>query len=360
MKVLLKNIKPNPYRNMAKYPINRYKVEKLKKSIDQTGFWDNILARPAPNEPEGVVQLAYGHHRLIALQELGIEEVDIPVKDLDDAIMLQVMVNENMTDWTPNTAVMNESVRAVRDYLNGELEKHDYKDSHETIRVLFESEHAYMQTKRKKVGQATILRFLGKNWTNYMVQNALENLAREDELEAIEQIEQPSHAKEFRKALREVEEELKEKQPTQETHSEDGEDDTPEPAREITIEKKKELAAKIQQKLQEERQSRKAFTKTNPSHPHFRSTRDKIKSMIREEVNQESEFEAAHRMIKYDLETIEEKAGDLTRKINHFNMRLNDMNVEKISQMSTVGMSETFISTVRAIRSLMEKLEITF
>lgn len=137
---------------MDKYPINRFKVEKLKKSIDQTGFWDNILARPKPGHtffvsediyvdgefggnwderecvlvgPEcedsdptndeliylydrnqmrhvayypPIVELAYGHHRLIALQELGIEAVDIPVKELDDAIMLQVMVNENTTD----------------------------------------------------------------------------------------------------------------------------------------------------------------------------------------------------------------------------------------------------------------------
>ena len=36
------------------------KIESLAKSINQTGFWDNILAR----KKNGKIQIAYGHHRL--------------------------------------------------------------------------------------------------------------------------------------------------------------------------------------------------------------------------------------------------------------------------------------------------------
>jgi len=49
------------------------------------------------------------------------------------------------------------------------LAEYEYKDSNKSIRVLFESEHAYNQTKRKPegVGQTTILKFLGKEVAKY-------------------------------------------------------------------------------------------------------------------------------------------------------------------------------------------------
>ena len=61
----------------------------------------------------GKVEIAYGHHRMVALQELGIKEVDIPVKALDDATMIKIMANENMEDWETNTSVINETVLTV-------------------------------------------------------------------------------------------------------------------------------------------------------------------------------------------------------------------------------------------------------
>ncbi|GAH85311.1 unnamed protein product [marine sediment metagenome] len=45
MKVKIKDLEPNPFRDMDHYPINPEKIESLKNSISQTGFWDNILAR---------------------------------------------------------------------------------------------------------------------------------------------------------------------------------------------------------------------------------------------------------------------------------------------------------------------------
>lgn len=109
------------------------------------------------------------------------------------------------------------SPRAVRDYLNSVIRK--YESWEELVAAAeissgFISETSislsrFKQLKTTGVGREIIKKFLGGNWTNYMVENALSNLAREDELEAIEKIESPSHAREFRKAIAEVEAELK-------------------------------------------------------------------------------------------------------------------------------------------------------
>jgi len=114
MKVLVENLVENPFRKLEKYPIDPYKVEALKISIGETTFWDNILTR----ERNGKYQIAYGHHRLIALRELKIKEVDIPVKDISDADMIRIMANENMDDWNLSPAIINETVAVAKEYLD--------------------------------------------------------------------------------------------------------------------------------------------------------------------------------------------------------------------------------------------------
>ena len=47
MKIEVKNLEPNPYRNIKKYPFDKEKLKALKTSITETSFWDNILARPS-------------------------------------------------------------------------------------------------------------------------------------------------------------------------------------------------------------------------------------------------------------------------------------------------------------------------
>ena len=96
MKVKVKDLKANPYRNIKEYPINAVKVEALKASISESGFWDNVLARSI----KGQVQVAYGHHRLEALRQLDPDLiVDIPVKKLSNEMMLKIMANDNMDQW---------------------------------------------------------------------------------------------------------------------------------------------------------------------------------------------------------------------------------------------------------------------
>ena len=107
----LDKIKPNPFRHMDRYPIQRDKVEALKASLRRTGFWENIVAREVNREAE----IAFGHHRLVALQEeLGPKaKVPLIIKDLDDEAMLQMMARENMEDWSTSATVEQETVRAV-------------------------------------------------------------------------------------------------------------------------------------------------------------------------------------------------------------------------------------------------------
>ena len=157
MKVKIKDLYPNPYRDMDNYPINRDKVETLKASIKQTGFWDNIVAR----DMDGKIQIAYGHHRLTALREAlpWDTEVDIPVKELPDSVMIQIMANENMEEYRTGPAIIDETVRVAKKY----LEEHPE-----------EVELSLHGRTDQPVGVRTIASFLG--WPESRVSYSLERL----------------------------------------------------------------------------------------------------------------------------------------------------------------------------------------
>ena len=64
MRVRIKSLVPNPFRDFENYPIDMVKIESLIKSIEETGLWDNLLAR----KKGGQIQLSYGHNRFVALR----------------------------------------------------------------------------------------------------------------------------------------------------------------------------------------------------------------------------------------------------------------------------------------------------
>jgi hypothetical protein len=113
MKFKLKDVHANPFRDMDRYPIHAQKIAQLKKSIETTDFWDNIVARKAPNGKG--IEIAYGHHRLTALREMypGTKEFDFIVRDLEDTDMLKIMAHENLDDWGHDSGIERETVRAV-------------------------------------------------------------------------------------------------------------------------------------------------------------------------------------------------------------------------------------------------------
>lgn len=158
MKVKVKDLKPNPFRDVNNYPMNEEKVRMLAESIKQTGFWDNILAR----KQNGGFQIAYGHHRLAAVREVfkPTDEVDIPVKELSDALMIKIMANENMDDWKATPQVIDETVRVTKRF----LEEHP-----EEVKKVTPT-----GATPGIIGGVTICKFLG--WNKTRVRYSLERL----------------------------------------------------------------------------------------------------------------------------------------------------------------------------------------
>lgn len=200
MKIAVKNLLPNPFRNLDQYPIDREKVDSLKASIKETTFWDNILARKAKN---GSFEISYGHHRLVALKELKIKEVDIPVRPLDDGMMIKIMANENRDVYKQDRAVVLETVRVTREWLREEMKK-DWETSDGSVKCLFSSERGFAESKTKGVGRGLIRSFLGGDWKEWEIREALAQLDDDTVTpEALEQFDTLSTAQAARKALKE-------------------------------------------------------------------------------------------------------------------------------------------------------------
>jgi len=177
MKIKVRDVRPNPYRNIEHYPLNKEKIIALTKSIEKTGFWDNLVAR----EVNGEVQIAYGHHRIEALrlaEGFGYDfEFELPIKDIDDGTMIQIMANENMQEWSHSIGVVDETIKVAKEYL--ELGS------------------------GTQIGRIEISEFLG--WNESKVKNSLSrlNLINKGtiEKEAVESLPSESHAKLFAEAI---------------------------------------------------------------------------------------------------------------------------------------------------------------
>lgn len=111
-KFKVKDIRPNPYRNMEHYPIRPDKVEALCESLRATGFWGNVVARLGD---DGKPQLAYGHHRWRAMQSVFSPDdaVSLIIQDLDEDAMIKIMARENMDEWSSNAMVEQETIKSV-------------------------------------------------------------------------------------------------------------------------------------------------------------------------------------------------------------------------------------------------------
>lgn len=181
MKIKVEDLEPNPFRKMATYPIDRAKIKALKASIREKTFWDNILVR----KDKGKFQLAYGHHRWIALKELGIKDIDVPVRDIDDATMVKIMAEENL-GWSTAPKIIIQTIQTAKEFLDGELAKYEtWEDAcaEEIFSTNFPNIHnakAFAKLKQQKVGRDTLIKFLGDNWTAYYVQTALDIIKNEN------------------------------------------------------------------------------------------------------------------------------------------------------------------------------------
>src|SRR5512143_3332745 len=82
--------------------------------MKSTGQWPNIIVRLNPTWNDRY-QLAFGHHRIKAMEELGLNKVTVIIEPLDDDQMLRMMCDENAEEFGTNFALgtMN-AVSAVR------------------------------------------------------------------------------------------------------------------------------------------------------------------------------------------------------------------------------------------------------
>lgn len=104
--IALGDLLANPHRRISEYPIQASRVAMIRASIESSGFWNNIEARPAD---DGKYEIAYGHHRLAALGKMwpGAEhlgnggllkrgaKIPIMVVEMDDGAMIRRMAAEN-------------------------------------------------------------------------------------------------------------------------------------------------------------------------------------------------------------------------------------------------------------------------
>jgi len=158
MKIGLKDLRPNPFRDEASYPIHREKLDALKASIRATGFWDNVLVRKAADGAH--YELAYGHHRLAALRELAREkhiepefQMEAIVRKLDDASMLRIMANENADEYKASADITDDTVRVTREYVAQQS-----------------------KTPLTELSASDIAQFLGGSWTEGKVKLSLQRL----------------------------------------------------------------------------------------------------------------------------------------------------------------------------------------
>jgi ParB-like chromosome segregation protein Spo0J len=101
-------------------------IARLKQSIEDDGSWGGVVCRKLP---DGTLQIAAGHHRVMAALEVGITEADLFVaEDMDDAAMIRVYARENATQRGVSSTALAGTVAAAMRYvakaiLKGSAEK---------------------------------------------------------------------------------------------------------------------------------------------------------------------------------------------------------------------------------------------
>lgn len=331
----LKNIKINdihfnPFRDIEKYPIDKNKVEDLKGSIVANEYWPNLIARPY----NGSYQIWYGHHRLAALRELGYKEISIIIKDKDDSGMLKAMAAENLHEWESKPYVLVESVRQARDYLNTELSQYDsweeYKQANKSINLISDPSN-FEQLKQRGVGQTTILKFLGKPWKQWIIQESLATIESDEIDDEVMTVFKDDNdfvdLNEFRRALDKV-----------------NKDKT------LSKDEIKDLAIKVKQEKQERKKLKKK--------PKLKNESEEI--ILNKIGGEQAVFDAKMNEIEGKINAINKSAGDLKNKILLLNTELDELGIDNIKSFVTLFAVHEFTELLYGIKTLSEYLGVQF
>lgn len=111
MKVDIRLIDGNRWRNTRLYPINESQVKRLMNSMESHGDWGKMPARVNPDFPNRY-EIAAGHHRLEAARRKGYKTVDIEVRKRSEDDMIHTMIIENATQRGTDPSAIFDSAHA--------------------------------------------------------------------------------------------------------------------------------------------------------------------------------------------------------------------------------------------------------
>jgi hypothetical protein len=203
-------IELNPCRDTNKFKLVEASVLDKIPSIKKTGWWGSTLLRFKDNtldgrthdemleyvkayeheneyaDPDHIFQLAYGTHRLAAIDRMfergetfedvpGIELIDgelwikMQLSAIEDPSMLRIMANENKDNAERATSGLVESVLQAEEFLIGELRKIKEIGFDAYTGGYFDSEDSFKQIAKEyeengELGARTIHRFLGEQF----------------------------------------------------------------------------------------------------------------------------------------------------------------------------------------------------
>lgn len=188
--VKLNEIKSNPFRDPKAYVYDEAKINALAESIGDTSFWENLLARKTK---EGEIELAYGHHRIMALKQLvadGMVEYETikinirPYTQLSNERMLKIFAQENKDDWGENPQNLCMTVLQLQAHLEGLVRASKDKDQFlkkvSDVGALRVDDRSFTRMKNHGVGASIIAQFLGETWSRQTIQDALQVLENDE------------------------------------------------------------------------------------------------------------------------------------------------------------------------------------
>jgi hypothetical protein len=105
----LKDVVSNPFRDLQRFGYQEWRITKLMDRISSNGFDANVVGRVR----DGKLQLAFGHHRVEALNRLGWTAAEFIVEELTDEQMLCKMVQDNDAEFPHYLEVVFEAVEAA-------------------------------------------------------------------------------------------------------------------------------------------------------------------------------------------------------------------------------------------------------
>jgi hypothetical protein len=332
MKIQIKDIEFNPFRNMKLVPIDPLTVDALKESIEDK-LWVGMTARPKNNDwKSGKYEIPYGHHRLVAIKELGIKELDIPIEEISDFDMVLRMVRENFARRGYSVEIINGTVQNIKEFLDSEIKKwNDYDHVNEIIKVLFKSNSQFIQCKKDGVGQTTVLKFLKGSIPQWQIQSALDLIKHDDiDLGAVNLLKSTGQVEGFKKAIRKINAERKNKG--------------------------KEPIPKSEHKKLAEITAKSSANGRTGGGDYYKS----IEGKIRKEIDDMSADELLWNEIYSELETIKDDTKRLADKIALINGKLDDLGIEEIKTLSSLSLTNNFARLLTNTNVLANTLGIQF